>query len=606
MGIRLVRLLATGPNKKAAIIKFAEKGTLIFGPSDTGKSHIFKAINYLLGSDTTPDVDLTEGEGYNIFALEVASTDTDDTYTIVRGIGGGGQSIYRGTYEERSQDSPPMHIDAGELLKQLAGVQSKIIYRKSGQTGSVTPGSLRHWCLLSETAIGQDGVVVGDTNERTTNAATVSLLITGRDDSGIQSGFSTVDKERAKGGKDAIELTIRRLSADVPDGITLPELHDALSRVDRVLTEMNELHLSRSAKLKKTREEVATASTALRQVESQLSQRNAMLDRFILLDEKYSNDLSRLIAVDEAAAFFDLLDDVPCPLCGNDPLHDEGHQRTNSVELQRIALAAESQKIEKLQSDLLLAIDAERKTIHRLAAQRTTHVTKLELLEVEEKAQIEIAGMEFAQNPAELAERRSILYSQKSALEEIDRLKAESQRLEALSKTKAAAIVRAFGDNTSKLESRVLELLHTWGFEQIKSVAFDTKAYDITLDGRRRLSFGMGTRSVFMTAYAIALMEHSLSIKAPHPGLLVIDSPLKTYYEKRKSNDPNVALDTVRERFYKWFAQWKGLGQIVILENTIPSESTRTTEWIEFTDDHQSGRQGFYPTGTVLDETGVE
>jgi hypothetical protein len=77
----------------------------------------------------------------------------------------------------------------------------------------------------------------------------------------------------------------------------------------------------------------------------------------------------------------------------------------------------------------------------------------------------------------------------------------------------------------------------------------------------------------------------------------VIDSPLKTYYEKRQRNsdDPNVEFETVRERFYKWLAQWNDSGLIVILENAIPPASSRADGWIEFTDDVLQGRQGFYP-----------
>ena len=595
MGIRLLRLLSSGPSKETAIIKFAEKATLIFGPSDTGKSHIFQAINYLLGSDTLPSVDLTEGQGYDVFGLEVANTLTGQLYTIVRGTAGGGESVHTGTFDDRSQDNL-VKTNAGELFKQLAGVQKSVIYRKAGTTGAVTAGSLRHWCLLSETKIGQDSTVLGDNIERTTNAATLSLLITGKDDSGIQPGLSTIDKARAKGGKEAIELTIRRLSSDIPEGATLVEFRESLRRVDRVLGDMNALHLSRGAVLKSVREQIAVASNSLREAESQLAYRRGMLDRFVLLEDKYKNDLSRLIAVDESIAFFDLLDDVPCPLCGAalSPRQDASHEHAKSDELQRVSLAAEAAKIQKLQLDLALAIEAERKNIYALAEQRTDELNRLEALEAEEESQIQIAGMEFKFSPAELAERRSVLYSQISAMEEVGRLRLEAERLANLSKAKGAAIMRAFGANISKLSGRVLELLHAWGFESIQSISFDIKDYDITIDSRRRLSFGMGTRSVFMTAFAVAIMEHSLSIKAPHPGVLVIDSPLKTYYEKRKADDPSVELVTVRERFYRWLAEWNGLGQIVILENRIPSESTRAREWIEFTDDEAVGRQGFY------------
>lgn len=597
MAMQLLRLYATGPGKRHAEVEFSELSTLIYGPSDTGKSHIFKALNYLLGSDTAPDNDVTEAQGYTSFALEVEGSLPDQQFTIFRGAAGGGATVHRGKLADRSDDNKT-DADPGELLRLLSGVQEKIIYRKVGQTGNVTPGSLRHWSLLSETSIGSDTTFLGDTSGRTMNAATVSLLITGNDDSDVQPGTTTVDKERARGGKDAIEMTISRLSADIPEGATLIELKDSLSRVDRVFKDMNSLHLSRSSNLKATRELIGKASARLRKAEDELSHKAAMLDRFVLLDQKYHNDLQRLVAVDEGIAFFGILDEVPCPLCGTsmDAAHDANHDHSKANELQRIALAAEAEKIRRLQRDLQLAIETEKTAIGKLAENRAWYLGKLAELEKDEQQQISITQTEFNVSPEALAKRRSELYAHISALEEIEKLKAEAARLGELSKRKAAAIARAFGENQGKLEALILENLHAWGFDRVITIAFDTKNYDITINGRRRLSFGMGTRSVFMTAYAIAIMQHSLSIGAPHPGFLVIDSPLKTYYEKRnvKPDDPAVPVETVKERFYKWLMNWSGPGQLVIMENSMPPASLRSENWTEFTDDDLNGRQGFY------------
>lgn len=48
--IRLKYILATGENVKESKIDFGNKLTIIAGPSNTGKTCIFKCIDYILGA----------------------------------------------------------------------------------------------------------------------------------------------------------------------------------------------------------------------------------------------------------------------------------------------------------------------------------------------------------------------------------------------------------------------------------------------------------------------------------------------------------------------------------------------------------------------------
>ena len=48
--IKLIRLDVSGPNDNFTEIEFGNKATIIAGPSDTGKTCIFKCIDYVLGA----------------------------------------------------------------------------------------------------------------------------------------------------------------------------------------------------------------------------------------------------------------------------------------------------------------------------------------------------------------------------------------------------------------------------------------------------------------------------------------------------------------------------------------------------------------------------
>ena len=75
--------------------------------------------------------------------------------------------------------------------------------------------------------------------------------------------------------------------------------------------------------------------------------------RFQLLDQQYTNDLKRLIAIKESGQFFVLREPSPCPLCGALP---EGQRHDSACDGNVAAVtqsaAAEITKIKLLQTEL--------------------------------------------------------------------------------------------------------------------------------------------------------------------------------------------------------------------------------------------------------------
>ena len=68
--IKLKELIVSGPNVTTSSIEFGNKVTIISGPSDTGKSCIFKCINYVLGaSNRKENIPLDLKDGYDTIKL---------------------------------------------------------------------------------------------------------------------------------------------------------------------------------------------------------------------------------------------------------------------------------------------------------------------------------------------------------------------------------------------------------------------------------------------------------------------------------------------------------------------------------------------------------
>jgi len=92
-------------------------------------------------------------------------------------------------------------------------------------------------------------------------------------------------------------------------------------------------------------------------------------------------------------------------------------------------------------------------------------------------------------------------------------------------------------------------------------------------------------------------MKYSYKFDLPHPGFVVIDSPLTTYRRndqtpEEKSED--VPID-IQNEFFENLSFEKDK-QIIVLENKEPEESLKEKiNYVHFTGVEKVNRKGFYP-----------
>src|SRR3546814_5448790 len=59
--------------------------------------------------------------------------------------------------------------------------------------------------------------------------------------------------------------------------------------------------------------------------------------------------------------------------------------------------------------------------------------------------------------------------------------------------------------------------------------------FDLIIDGKRRRNNGKGVRAITHAAFKVALLTFCRSRGLPHPGFLVLDTPLITYRDPIRS-----------------------------------------------------------------------
>jgi hypothetical protein len=597
MTVKLVSLVATGPDKPEARVNFRDPAMLVRGASDTGKSYIRDCLWYLLGGDKLPKK-IPEALGYDLLTLELEVD--GGRYEVCRAHAGGDSSLIKLSAEE---DGTPrkevLEDDVGDFLVRHAGAAGKQLLRSRSKRGLVTGGDLRHWFLLSQPTMISEDATAGPVANATQRIAAFHMFLTGTDDSAIELAKTSKELDRLTGQILGVEEALRRVRADLPNEQSKDDVADAIERVDAALNAMTSHYEARASSLKGVRDNILKKSAELQAAETERNHCLAMIERFDLLDAKYKSDSERLGATWEGVAMFQALDEVPCPLCGTsaEAQLDPRQLRHGTQDGYRKALKAELEKIVVLRQGLAAALEREHDRADRMSQAVETLRNALNELEATERARVNETRYEFSGDPKSLAVRRSALSEQLAKFDEEAQLAAECTRLMNAKKQRKVPLSRNVGAAASAVAEHARRYLHVWGFTGIQSVLLDADACDLILDGRARLDFGAGKRSIFLAALTIAVMEHAVGEGYPHLGFVVIDSPLKSYADPKSKEQRDVAVSTVTDRFYAWLANWQGPGQLIILENQeIKDDSKALLEPLEFAGDgDEDGRRGFYP-----------
>jgi hypothetical protein len=601
MAIILKKLSVRGPVVTPAEVSFNSVQTLILGPSDTGKSHIYDCLWFLLGGTTALE-QFPESSGYD--SLELLFTEGEHEYAVRKAMAGGTATVFVRMHELRgSEDDPnpwePIEQDLSQLLVKLSGAEGKLILHNRSKKGAITGDDLRHWALLSQTSMIAKEFASGPKQYAPKRIASFSLFLSGLDDSAIETYLSTSEKDQIAGQLKAAEFDLRRTVAGIPADADRTGTAKALARVDEGLDRLSTQHEARSSVLRELRQRISSEGDKLGEASTRLASTTSIRERFLLLEQKYSSDIARLSATDEGIAFFEVLPETPCPLCGTLVDHHiaPADLSSRTPKKYRAAIAAEADKIRELRAGLLQSVQHEETRIEKATADVQWLSASLEALERGEAEVLDTAGHEFDVDPRQLAEQHTELSSLLNAFDEVERLTQEIKRLTEAKKQKKTPLNRNIGSNGDEVGKYAREMLAAWGFTSIQSVHVDAEAGDLVLDGRRRLSYGAGKRGIFRSALTIALMKHALEMGFPHLGTVVLDSPLKAYAQKESTDtDRDVPLATVNESFYFWLSAWSGPGQIIVLENEPATPAVAAAlQATKFTDDYSAGRQGFYP-----------
>ena len=504
--------------------------------------------------------------------------------------------------------------DITSVFFPFAGIKAArlLASAKTGQTNRLTVRTLLAAFLVDESAIiAERSPIYSDTGFDNPNRKRMfSYLITGEDDSGLVTAAKSRSAQTEANAKialinDLLAPIEKKLSQGQP--FKVGEQAQAIERVDEAIERLsNSLSEDREerARLQTERRE---ASNSIQTAEGQIVAIEELLTRYNLLSARYDSDLHRLDFVAEGSYFFEQLQEARCPLCDQPMDQDHVAHLSGTARMKSVynSAKAEAAKINGLKKDLGNAIAS--MSNRRTARENELTAARAMLESIDRRIDRDLAPALRATKRQldDLIQRRLELKSIKANSEQIETLKALRASLEpATSRGSPAPKTKLDTFAVAKFCLEVETLLKEWSWKGEGRVTFDESSCDIIVDGKLRQSHGKGIRAILHAAFTIGLLKYCNQNAKPHPGFVILNSPLTTFKQRKDQAQVDTPGDSkidpgIEAAFWASVAGTPQNIQIVVFDNKEPPAhiaSQLSYTWFAGPNPGNGERGGFIPT----------
>ena len=607
--ITLTGIRVEGPTAKPALVDFQAGLNVVAGASDTGKTYIANTLDFLLGA-TAPPPDNPQSRAYTRAYLGILAS--DQQYTVSRDLRDGVVQLHHEPLENATLLNAKKHLSsihrAGSTdslsywLLSLIGLEGRVMSRnKFADKASLTMRNIAHLLFVSEENIisRSSPALTGEVVNAPLDRSIFSFFLTGIDDAEL----TVIEKPKERIARLETEEGVLRSILESKE-LALNKLvgtdRDAVARLAKIDTSIQEATHFVSA----TRDEISALEKLrnehwgdLQKFKSKKLFVTEQLKRLRLLNEFYETDRKRLEAVLEAGKAFEQLPGGICAVCGN---KTEESNTVTSVEEFKSACTRELQKIAGLSKELQAAVsdmEREEEFINNSIAKAEGELKQIEH-DLTEKLKPQSSQADLGLT--ELIRLKGSVARAVDIQAEIADLNQRLNDIGLAKKAKKAKTNPTGNIGTAKAArfcEAVQETLAAWKYPLNGNVSFDAdpKKFDLVIGDQDRGSMGKGYRAITHAAFVTSLMRYCRRENIPHPGFVILDTPLNPF--KGPDEGPGGKVnDEMKDAFYEDLARDTSGDQFIILENTEPPQSViKKIRYHHFSKNAQSGRYGFFP-----------
>ncbi|BBC73216.1 conserved hypothetical protein [Altererythrobacter sp. B11] len=611
------QLIFTGPERTPVSVQFKSGVNIIWGASNTGKSFVRKSIDYLLGGElpTLPP----EGKGMDNYLLWL--TLPGDQKVTLRSSALGGdiykadghlQAVGEGSrgYEVFSRK----HVNSPNVSRFLL---SSVGYREAqllkNERAEKAPFSLRvvmRYLLIDETRMIDEKslLLAHNTTVTSEDKGLLKFLLTGVDGSSIAQVRSGDQLRAAKEGQiELLSQMAEQLRKAIDDTVETTAVIADLAAAEREKAELLDVVEERQNSLDDLALKERGLSDDIQGYQARIAELNALKVRFDELARVYASDIDRLEGLEEGGFLLQRFATINCPLCGASPDHQKHDHGLGSIEEQRHATELEIEKIRAEARDLAAALadaDAEILEVERLIAVAGESLNEARLARVR-AAQSEVSARSiFLRASARCEKLESDLDNRRRVADlemQIARIKATSVQ----SRQRAEGIdvnLDLSNSEAHELSTVVKQVLKAWNYPGADAVHFEKSDQDIVVDGKRRRDNGAGVRALLHAAFKIGVLVYCIEKGRPHPGFVILDSPLFAYrpaeedrFEDLTNDELELRKADVATHFYRYLQGMADQAQFIVIENHKSDQNVvMPYANFQFTKNPSIGRAGLF------------
>jgi hypothetical protein len=603
-------LIISGPQSEPAVVDFVAGLNVIYGGSNTGKSHILRVIDFVLGSGR-PLEPIVEQAEYDLAHLGIVFDDGSER-TLIRALKGGDIRIIDGLFRGRPDQKQGVSVSARHganvslskiLLAQLGAADKRVQTNASGATRELSYRDLERFSIVNETKIqeGTSPVLTGQYVSKTAETSVFKYLLTGVDDSALDMAKPDAKRPLRQAAQlELLDQQIRELDREIAEA---DQDHEELQQLDLSLDSELAQSFSIQEEAERDHRSLTTQRRELRREHEQVHDRMDEIDtlqaRFELLEQHYSSDQERLASAIEAGTLFALEEGQVCPICGAEAKNHRPEFACDGNADEIVAAAkAELAELGRRAAELKLTRDGLTEEREELADRAREILPALESLQGDILREVPSVQTVRTQTNTVIARKltvRKIL----DLVQRRDRLNEQRGQLGVVPGYDSSTIVAAQSLDGGVLNAlcEVIEAeLQSWEFPDARRVFFDLPKMDISVAGKPRSSNGKGVMALLHGAFSIGLMRFCRARMRAHPGFLVLDSVFVTYKDPDGLEDVAVKNSALKDRAFAAFAELPDTLQLIVLDNVdVPEWLTSQPRCIHFTGQPTQGRSGFFP-----------
>ena len=587
MSFFIKELCVTGNGKEPAIIQFKKGLNIIEGPSNTGKTLIFKCIDYIFGAKDNPLI-----EGYDCISLKIEIDNSEIDLTRYAGkkslfVNSAYNSIPSGEYKYNTGRDDYESSFNNVLLKLLnINEYHEIVKNSNYEKRSLTWRTFSSAFFIDEDSIisEQSPLIPIQFTEKTAFLSALIFLLSGKD-------FASVNSVEAKNIKKAKITAVKEYINNELQEYTrqtellnkeIEEIPDLESIIGSLSSEVEATEGRIVEKINNNKNLLAN----IQKINEEISESNVLLNRYDLLESQYDSDLKRLNFIVDGQINYEQAEKTMCPFCNN----------TVSISKKEdyITVSLNDYKKIKLQKNDLI---------------NAREILKTKILSLEEKLDLLQSEKEEVNNEIEqvLQPKLNDLKEQLVLFKKQVEKKKEINFLSQICSQKADFLSKQENDNsnenkydpkdyldysfTSDFEKYIKELLIQSHYSNLNSVVFSNTSMDISINGKERRTNGKGYRAYFNSMLSIAFIKYLFEKGTYKQNLLLLDSPILSL--KLSANEE--IGTSIKQGLFEILQEMNNELQIIVFENIIPEIEYKNANIIKFTRDINSGRYGFLP-----------